>query len=611
MIKIDKRDPPSPDEATAWILGHSHIASLQMGWRVVGEEFAGSRCEFVQLGAEPYFDPVAAKSDSPAPFGVKGARIDRIERKLREQHPGRALTLLCIQGNQHNTIGFTTKSIGEDPEQALRRVSVVTRHYLATWLDLLDSLGIQNIALLSAPPPVQDNESILTNPAPVFADVFKNITELAMPQLRRNLWHRQQEATRDIALSRGHEFIELPDEVFGPEGFLAESCRLPGDATHGNLTYGKYVMRHVMRQLPGLLEKQARRIARHPYAGLPDRAYWKQAVAQIPGHCVDPSDRPACLIRASDKVATAGSCFAMHISGRLRDAGFNLMRMESDADAGAAPDAPPYDFSARYGNIYTARQLVQLFDRAFGFFSHRETHWRLPNGAFCDPFRPRVHGSGLPSAEAVVESARSHLAAVRSMFETLDVFIFTLGLTECFADRVSGAVLPLAPGVMGGDYDARRFEFLNFNASEVTADLHLFFRKLKEVNRRARLILTVSPVPLVVTGSGKHVLSATILSKSILRVAAHEFCSVTRDVQYFPSYEIVTGPHARGGYFDEDLRSVRPEAVDHVMRIFMERMTEQRPAIPAPELGPPSAFETRMTAAIQAACDEEIIQRSG
>ena len=49
------------------------------------------------------------------------------------------------------------------------------------------------------------------------------------------------------------------------------------------------------------------------------------------------------------------------------------------------------------------------------------------------------------------------------------------------------------------------------------------------MNPKARLVLTVSPVPLAATASGSHVLPATIYSKSVLRAAAQE--SVTAIVR--------------------------------------------------------------------------------
>src|SRR5690606_23136879 len=88
------------------------------------------------------------------------------------------------------------------------------------------------------------------------------------------------------------------------------------------------------------------------------------------------------------------------------------------------------------------------------------------------------------------------------------------------------------------------------------------------VNPDARVILTVSPVPLAATAEPRHVLESTTLSKSVLRVAADMVQRRQEGVSYFPSYEIITGAFSRGTYYDTDLRSVLPEGVEHVMRTF-------------------------------------------
>lgn len=47
-----------------------------------------------------------------------------------------------------------------------------------------------------------------------------------------------------------------------------------------------------------------------------------------------------------------------------------------------------YDmYSARYGNIYSARQLLQMLQRADGSFPREEACWET-NSRFYDPFRP-------------------------------------------------------------------------------------------------------------------------------------------------------------------------------------------------------------------------------
>jgi hypothetical protein len=100
------------------------------------------------------------------------------------------------------------------------------------------------------------------------------------------------------------------------------------------------------------------------------------------------------------------------------------------------------------------------------------------------------------------------------------------------------------------------------------------------LNPRARVILTVSPVPLAATARrDQHVLTATTYSKSVLRVAAETLVSRFRHVEYFPSYEIITGAFSRGAYYADDLRNVLEDGVSHVMRLFMRHATGH----PSPE----------------------------
>ena len=57
--------------------------------------------------------------------------------------------------------------------------------------------------------------------------------------------------------------------------------------------------------------------------------------------------------------------------------------------------------------------------------------------------------------------------AVREMFERLDVFVFTLGLTEAWRSRIDGAVYPLAPDVVAGKMGQAAHEFVNIFRSSV------------------------------------------------------------------------------------------------------------------------------------------------
>ena len=352
----------------------------------------------------------------------------------------------------------------------------------------------------------------------------------------------------------------------------------------------------------------------HPYRNLPDHRLWRKAISERQPDEVDPVISAPYRIQKSDRIVTAGSCFAQHVARYLRNAGLNFLVTET-----AHPITPPelaeqygYGlFSARYGNIYTARQLLQLFQRAYGQFIPRENHWQEADGRYTDPFRPRIQEDRFQALEELRADREHHFACVRRAFEELDIFVFTLGLTECWVSGDDGAAYPICPGTGGGEYDAAKYKFVNFDVAEVTADLGQFLTLLRSVNARARTILTVSPVPLVATAEDRHVLVATTYSKSVLRVAADNVARKCPDVTYFPSYEIVTGSFSRGAYFAEDGRNVLESGVAHVMRIFMRHFTELGEAEMIPAARPmqtrPDAHTEKMKELVAVACDEEVL----
>jgi hypothetical protein len=354
-------------------------------------------------------------------------------------------------------------------------------------------------------------------------------------------------------------------------------------------------------------------VSDHPYRSLPDSAFWRRAVAGQ-GPAIDPLTGGGFLtLGRDDKVATAGSCFAQNIARYLKRSGFDFLVTETAHPIIPAEAAERHGYglySARYGNIYTARQLLQLFDRAYGTFAPVEDIWPAADGArVVDPFRPTIEPQGY-AGEAELRADRAHhLARVREMFETLDIFVFTLGLTEGWESTVDGAVFPICPGVSGGLFDPARHAFRNFRVGEVTADLSAFIARLHGVNPGARIILTVSPVPLVATASGNHVLAATTYSKSVLRAAAQEIAEDHDGVFYFPSYEIIMGAPAAARYFAEDMRNVTEEGVAHVMSVFLRHAAGLDLPVPTPAAAVEARDETLAAARewVQVMCDEALL----
>ena len=347
----------------------------------------------------------------------------------------------------------------------------------------------------------------------------------------------------------------------------------------------------------------------HPYESQKDEAFWSRGVAALAPHDINPARPAPFKLSGRDKIVTAGSCFAQNIGLRLPGMGLNYLVTEPGHSI--FPDELKARFgyglfSARYGNLYTARQLLQLWYRAYGAFQPREDVWNGPGGMLIDPFRPRIQPGGFLTPQEYQADRASHFAAVRAAFETMDVFIFTLGLTESWRDRADGAVFPLCPGVAGGAFDPARHEFHNFTADEIISDLVQFIDTIRRRNSGCRFILTVSPVPLVATAQpDEHVLASTFHAKSILLAAARAAALARPNAAYFPAYEtIMSRAFYDGSYFEPDRRSVTKAGVDHVMRCFTASFTNQDTPPPAATQDETQARLARMEAAMQTHCDE-------
>ena len=313
-------------------------------------------------------------------------------------------------------------------------------------------------------------------------------------------------------------------------------------------------------------------MGKHPYSNLPKNAFWKTGVAQENPYAMKGIYEKKFDITSNTKIATAGSCFAQHITSHLKKNGYNVLDVEPPPPG--LPNKLHHKFgftmfSARYGNIYTVRQLLQLAQEVAGRFNPQNFIWEK-NGKFYDALRPAIEPEGLNSPEEVMEHRHFHISRVKELFENLDLFILTLGLTEMWMHKESGTVYPTAPGTLVGEFNSNLYEFKNVQFGEIIEDFNDFQNVMLNIRggKPFNVLLTVSPVPLTASASGKHILISNTYSKSTLRSVAGQLSTNNTNVDYFPSYEIATNPRMHSTAFSDNLRSVRDETVDLIMRHF-------------------------------------------
>lgn len=352
----------------------------------------------------------------------------------------------------------------------------------------------------------------------------------------------------------------------------------------------------------------------NPYQSQPPKAFWRTAVAERQPTEIAEIYRPRFPVTKKMAIATAGSCFAQHIGRNFKERGFNVLDMEPPPP-GLEPDTQKYGFdlySARYGNIYTIRQLRQLFKRAHRRAFPRETVWEK-DGRFFDPFRPSIEPDGFSSAGELKNDTAHHLKSVRSLLAKTDLFVFTFGLTEAWVSKRDGMVFPSCPGTIAGRFDENRHRFHNFTYEETLKDAAGFIKFALRRNKNMKFLLTVSPVPLTATATDQHVLPATVHSKSILRAVCGALHARFSQVDYFPSYELIASHPMRGMFFEDNMRGVSKAGVAHAMNAFFTAHGEprERPTGGAAAHGPGEKKGARPEDDDGVICDDEILETFG
>jgi hypothetical protein len=352
-------------------------------------------------------------------------------------------------------------------------------------------------------------------------------------------------------------------------------------------------------------------VADNPYSSLPDHRFWRKAVTGLPPFAIDPVISTPFKIARDDKVATGGSCFAQEIAHRLQLSGYTYYLAEKPPEGMAADEALRRNYSmysCRYGNLYTTAQFRQLIERAYGDFTPQLDYWTRPeDGRYVDPFRPRIEPEGYATVEEMRADREKHLASVRHMIETMDVFVFTFGHTETWRHKPDGAILQLAPGVAGGTWDDTVYEFYNMTVSEVVRDFLESVDRIRVVNPGVRIVLSVSPVGIIATYEDRHVVVSNTAVKAILRAAADEVVRARPNVAYFPSYDLVNVSPNAGRFYRQDTRRINPQGIDRTMKMFFDHFTDrarEEQAIRALKVD--VAAEAEANARV--VCDEEAIE---
>ena len=246
------------------------------------------------------------------------------------------------------------------------------------------------------------------------------------------------------------------------------------------------------------------------------------------------------MIDRDTTVTAFGSCFAANISAWLSERNYRVSKdMESAKDA------------------YVVRMGEGMVN---SFVIRQQFEWAWENKI---EETPLWHGYNAESFGYDPEVQRQ----TKALFDATDVFILTLGLSEIWYDEVSGGVfwrtLPKE------HYDPSRHKFRISSVEENRENIDAIYQLIRKHRPDAKVIFTLSPIPLVASFRDVSCVSANSVSKAVLRVAIDEVMRKYRDeghIFYWPSYEIIMDVF--GAPFKSDRRHLPKDVLNYVMMQF-------------------------------------------
>jgi hypothetical protein len=294
-------------------------------------------------------------------------------------------------------------------------------------------------------------------------------------------------------------------------------------------------------------------------------ARWANRIERFDDELVIIHHEPKFRLGPSERFFCVGSCFARNVEEHLIYRGFDVLSKRVFAPAEEWPHRVN-GFVNKFTTHSMRNELEWLINPPnydSSYFSESEAGWL--DLQLCPGVRP-------VSLERALERRRYLTNDYFQRLREATVVVVTLGLNEVWHDAATNRYLNAPPTFFAVRREPLRYTLQVTDVAQNVAELERVFEIVKALNKQARLVVTVSPVPMSETFSGRDVLLSNTLSKSTLRVAAEGFAARHDSVDYFPSYDMVT-MSPRNQAYGTDRIHVADEIVGGIMEEFIRNYT--------------------------------------
>lgn len=252
-----------------------------------------------------------------------------------------------------------------------------------------------------------------------------------------------------------------------------------------------------------------------------------------------PIPKPNFDINYQDGVFCLGSCFVNEIGQKLTDAKFHTCINP---------------FGTQFHPLAMEQVMSRIFSRSYytenEIFHFRELYFSWDHSNLYST--PRLK-STLATVNETIENGNDFLSKA-------NVFIFTLGTAWAYLLKDAQFYVSNCHKV-----PQKHFEKHLLKRNQVLASLRNLVLMVKDIQPKSKIIFTISPIRHTRDGYREN-----HVSKGLLHNALHHLLKEFKEVEYFPSYEIVMDELRDYRYFKEDLVHLNDLGIQYVWEKFSQ-----------------------------------------
>jgi lysophospholipase L1-like esterase len=253
---------------------------------------------------------------------------------------------------------------------------------------------------------------------------------------------------------------------------------------------------------------------------------------------VFPNERATCSITHEKRLMLVGSCFTEHIGNRLTERKFVC-------------NVNPF------GIVYNPASIADaLLCLCAGEALYKETDLFENQGLWHSWDH---HGDfSKPDISETLAGINQAFLQAQNDLKQADILFLTLGTADLFYLLENNRVVANNHKMPAAFFGQKRLP-----VAEILAQMDEAFKKIREINPKLDIILTVSPV--------RHLRNGMVenqRSKAVLLLACAEICANLPYTHYFPAYELLLDDLRDYRFYADDMVHPNETAVEYIWQYF-------------------------------------------